>query len=181
MANQNTYQSPPSNGLGIAGFVCSILGILGTCGLLCPIGLILSLFALRKPPRGLAIAGAIIGFVGSLWIIVGLLVFGVMFFAAIIAIIALAAAGAAITMPNIETYLTMNQIHGEVAAYHDTMDTLPDSLVSITTLKPDLQQDYWGNPLTYEIIDADTYRLTSAGADGTIGTDDDISLELDVE
>lgn len=177
MANQISYQKPPSNGLGVAGFVCSLLGILGTCGLLCPIGLILSLFALRKQPRGLAIAGSIIGFIGSLWIIVGLVVFGIMF----LAVIALAATGAAINMPNIQTYVTMSEIHTEVTAYHQTMDALPDSLVSITTLKPDLQQDYWGNSFSYDIIDADSYRLTSSGADGTPDTDDDISLEFDVD
>ncbi|RNC80732.1 MAG: DUF4190 domain-containing protein [Phycisphaera sp.] len=176
MPNQTSYQAPPSNGLGVAGFVCSLLGILGTCGLLCPVGLILSLFALRKPPRGLAIAGAIIGFIGSLWIIIGLIIFGIMF----LAIFALAAAGTAITLPNIQTYVTMSEIHTEVTAYHQTMDALPDSLVSITTLKPDLQQDYWGNSIAYEIIDADSYKLTSAGADGTPNTDDDITLDFDV-
>lgn len=181
MANQTAYQTPPSNGLGVAGFVCSLLGIVGTCGLLCPIGLILSLFALRKQPRGLAIAGAIIGFIGSLWIILGLLIFGVMFFAVLLSVFGLAAAGIALTAPNIETYATMIQIRQEVSAYHETMDALPDSLVSITTLKPDLQQDAWGNAFVYEIVDSDSYRLKSMGADGLLGSDDDIVMDLDAE
>ena len=78
MNHANRYQQapPPSNGLGVAGFVLSLLGFLGTCGLLSPIGLILSLIALRKQPRGLAIAGVIIGAVGSLWFLVALLILG---------------------------------------------------------------------------------------------------------
>lgn len=47
------------NGLGVAGFVTSLVALL-TCGILTPISLILSLVALRKEPRGLAIAGTVI-------------------------------------------------------------------------------------------------------------------------
>lgn len=53
------------NGLGIAGFVVSLLGFF-TCGLLCPIGLILSFIGLFKAPRGFAVAGTLLGFGGSL-------------------------------------------------------------------------------------------------------------------
>lgn len=60
---------PESNGLGIAGFVVSLCGLILTCGCASPIGLVLSLVALRKEPRGLAIAGTVIGAIGSLMII----------------------------------------------------------------------------------------------------------------
>jgi hypothetical protein len=52
----------PSNRLGIAGFVLSLLGLI-SCGLLAPVGLVLSLVGVRKEPRGLAIAGAVISLV----------------------------------------------------------------------------------------------------------------------
>jgi hypothetical protein len=58
---------PPSNGLGVAGFVISLLSIL-LCGLTSPIGLLVSLVALAWRPRGLAAAGVILGGVGSLWL-----------------------------------------------------------------------------------------------------------------
>lgn len=58
---------PGSNGLGVAGFVLSLIGLL-SCGLLSPVGLILSLAGLSKEPSGLAVAGTIIGGLGSLWI-----------------------------------------------------------------------------------------------------------------
>lgn len=60
---------PQSNGLGVAGFVISLLGFL-SCGVISPLGLILSLAGLSKEPRGLAIAGTIIGGIGSLWLFV---------------------------------------------------------------------------------------------------------------
>ena len=51
-----------TNGLGIAGFVCALVGIF--TGIFLIPGLILSLIALRKPPRGLAIAGTVVSVVG---------------------------------------------------------------------------------------------------------------------
>ena len=59
----------PRNGLGLAGFITSIVGWI-TFGLLCPIGLLLSIIALFKAPRGFAIAGLVIGVLGSafLWV-----------------------------------------------------------------------------------------------------------------
>ncbi len=56
------YSEPASggNGFGLAGFIISLVSVL-TVFLLAPLGLILSLIGLRKAPRGLAIAGAVIG------------------------------------------------------------------------------------------------------------------------
>ena len=66
--SQFTYEPLPaeqSNGLAIAGFVCSLLGLF-TGFLLSPIGLILSLVALGRPGgRGFAVAGVVIGLLGS--------------------------------------------------------------------------------------------------------------------
>ena len=75
-------QPAPTNGLGIAGFIVSLVGLL-SCGLLCPIGFLLSLVGLTKQPRGFAIAGAIIGAIGTLWLVL----FG---FAMIVAFLGLA-------------------------------------------------------------------------------------------
>lgn len=52
------------NGVGLAGFVVSIIGLL-SCGSLSIIGLLISLCGLVKQPRGMAIAGTIIGALGS--------------------------------------------------------------------------------------------------------------------
>jgi hypothetical protein len=50
--------------LGIAGFVVSLVAFL-TCGLISPIALMLSLFALFKRPRGFAIAGSMLALLGT--------------------------------------------------------------------------------------------------------------------
>lgn len=53
-------QSAPSNGLGVAGFVTSLVSLFLSCGLLSPVSMLLSLIGLMKRPRGFAIAGSII-------------------------------------------------------------------------------------------------------------------------
>ena len=60
-ASQQTVvvQQAPSNNLGLAGFITSLVSLL-SCGLLSPISLILSFIGLFKRPRGFAIAGTII-------------------------------------------------------------------------------------------------------------------------
>lgn len=168
----NAHTPPPSNGLGVAGFVLSLLGFIGTCGLLSPIGLLLSLIALRKQPRGLAIAGTIIGAVGSIWMLFALLVFGVM----IMGLLAVAGAGVAMTLPNIQTAGNMLEMRTEINEYHATLGSLPESVDTITTLKPDLKLDAWNNSIRYEITGPNRYELSSAGPDGTWDTADDINL-----
>jgi hypothetical protein len=78
-AQQVIVQQTPSNGLGTAGFIVSLVGLV-TCGLLCPIGLLLSVFGLLKPPRGFAIAGTLIGGLGS----IGFVLFGLAFITALL-------------------------------------------------------------------------------------------------
>jgi hypothetical protein len=55
----------PTNGLAVAGFVCSIVGFF-VFGVLAVVGLILSAVALGRPQgRGMAVAGLVIGIVGT--------------------------------------------------------------------------------------------------------------------
>ena len=67
-----------SNGLGIAGFVVSLVGLVTCFWIICPIGLALSFFAMFRRPRGMAIAGFILGLLGSLWIIVVVIFLAIM-------------------------------------------------------------------------------------------------------
>ncbi|MDP7015172.1 MAG: hypothetical protein QGG36_05210 [Pirellulaceae bacterium] len=54
-----------SNGLGVAGFALSVLGVV-SCGVLAPFGLLVSLAGMFKPPRGFAAAGLAISLGGCL-------------------------------------------------------------------------------------------------------------------
>lgn len=53
-------QQAPSNGMGLAGFITSLVSLVFTCGMLSPVAFILSLIGLFKKPKGLALAGAIL-------------------------------------------------------------------------------------------------------------------------
>lgn len=59
-----------SNPLGLAGFLFSLAGLVCSCGVLSPVALIISLVALRHPPRGLAVAGSVISAIGTLFIFI---------------------------------------------------------------------------------------------------------------
>ena len=58
---------PNENGLGLASFIVSIFGLV-SAGILSPVGAVMGLIAIRREPRGFAIAGLIIGLLGSIWI-----------------------------------------------------------------------------------------------------------------
>jgi hypothetical protein len=163
-----TVPRSPSNGLAIAGFIVSLVGLI-SCGLISPVGLIMSAFAMRREPRGLAIAGLVLGIVGSLWIIIAL-VFGL--FAGILALVA---GGLALGMA--QSAIEINQIHQAVDTYYAQHAALPDQL-DLLHLGQDVLTDKWGHPYRYKIDSLDSYTLSSDGADGTPGTNDDFSEQF---
>ena len=61
--------TPNSNSLATAGLIVSIVGLF-TAGILSPIGLLMSIFAFFKPPRGMAVAGIVIGGLGTVVLLV---------------------------------------------------------------------------------------------------------------
>lgn len=158
-----SYPPPPSapplrsqtNGLGIAGFVVSLVGIL-TCGLTSPIGLILSLFALKREPRGLAIAGTVIGGLGTL-VVVGLVVMVM---------------GNPDVWNGVKTGFTLTKAHAAIEEARGEDGALPGEEEGNRLIEE--FEDGWGNPLIYE-LDGDHYVIRSAGPDGKFGTADDIS------
>jgi hypothetical protein len=157
MASDGTQPVNQTNGLGIAGLVVSILGIL-TCGLISPLGLLLSLIAMLKRPRGLAIAGTVVGLVGTgiLFLVGGSIVAGFMF------------AGKAI-----ETAAKIEQAKQIIAAYHTENGSYPDGIEGNKLI--DGINDDWGNALRYD-GDEQSYTIRSASFDGKMDTPDDIQM-----
>ena len=49
--------------VGVTGMIFGLLSVM-TCGILSPIALVLSLAGLARPPRGYAVAGIVLSFVG---------------------------------------------------------------------------------------------------------------------
>ena len=164
-----SYPPPPpppplrtqTNGLAIGGFVVSLVGIL-SCGLISPIALILSLVALKKQPRGLAIAGTVIGGIGTL-LIAGLAV-------------------AWVAIPDIQnvfkTSIAMAEAHTIIESNRGEGDELPGDDEG-NRLIEDIE-DGWGNPLQYE-VDGARFVVRSAGPDGKFGTEDDIPPSKEIK
>ncbi len=159
---------PPSNGLGIAGFVCGILGLL-TCGILAPLGLLFSLLGLIKSPRGLAIAGLIISIVALIPPALVVLVLGG---GAVATIGAIMGFDAVANM--VETEAAAQQIH---ASYVST-GSLPTQAEGDQVLAG--YTPIMGTTPRYTPTGATTFDLTLPGKDKQWGTADDYVKTFDV-
>jgi membrane-bound ClpP family serine protease len=166
-------QRPPANALGIIGFILSLIGLAGICippvGLLAVIGVILSFIGLFRAPRGLAIAGLLVGLLGSLFVAFYTVLF-IMFGIA-------SAAGFGQFVPRLECLVDFLQIQQAVATYRATKNTYPTTLEDLTSLDQDAKVDHWGHPYHFSVdVQTGEVTLLSDGADGIAGNDDDIKL-----
>ncbi|RMH29777.1 MAG: hypothetical protein D6693_01475, partial [Planctomycetota bacterium] len=161
---------PESNGLGLAGFIVSLVGLCSG-GMLSPVGMILSFVAMFRPPRGFAIAGFVIGLIGSLWIVLAVTVVG---FAVLVAIASGLIAGAG----PLETTLDAFEVRKALRDYADAnAGAWPADASALPGLDADDLQDHWGRPYRIELDEgAGKVRLFSDGPDGQAGTDDDITI-----
>lgn len=143
----------PTNVLGIVGFV------LAFC--LPPIGFLLSLIAVMKPPRGFAIAGLIVSTILSIFLA--------------LTVIGLAAIGKPI-WTIFEYIQDTSQIVQAANAYGSANGAAPAdlnalSLPQATTIDP------WGQPWRLTPGSGTAWTLESSGFDQTWGTSDDIRIE----
>ena len=166
--SQTPYQPSPqpgsgqpvqSNPLGIAGFVVSLLGLI-PCGLLCPIGALLSFIAVFKPPRGFAIAGLVIGILGT--ILASTVGVGM--------IMGLGQLGGVSTIFN--TGKAMAEAEQKIVAYEKAHQALPDDEEGQELIDDILD----GNemPLRYRLLGPKSFELRSAGPDKEFDTADDM-------
>ena len=159
-------QEQGSNGLGIAGFICSLVGLC-VLPILAPIGLALGLAALRRSPRGLAIAGVTIGAIGTVgWtLMIGLMLLFVR-----------QGMGGGSFAAGFEALDDTSSIEYEVDRYLRINGSLPESLDQLS-LTQDYLTDYWGNPYRYlPGTDSTLYKIFSNGPDGLPDTVDDLDV-----
>lgn len=152
----------PTNGLGLAGFIVSLVGFFLGC-VLCPVGLLLSLIALFKAPRGFAIAGVILGLIGSIIPALVLFFFG---FAIITAI--------SLGKPGFATIIAQQEARQRI----DTLaaaagNALPEDAEGDLAIGG--KMDGWGHPFRYRRLGATQFEIRSAGPDGILETSDDFS------
>jgi hypothetical protein len=161
-------RSPASNALGLAGFIVSLVTFVFTCGILCPVGLVLSLFGLRKEPRGFAIAGAIIGGIGSIVAVLWGLAF---------VLVALGVKEAIDEEGSpLRTGLGVVQAMAEIEKERNRTGSLPDQTAGQAIVAK--YKDGWDRDLRYDLAPP-SYAIRSAGADGAFDTVDDVVTKKD--
>ncbi len=165
------------NGLGTAGFVIAFVGLFIPTGLIALLGLLVSLVALGRSPRGLAALGVVTGLFGTvLWLgIVAVVTVGAVAGAAVLL---LACAGAFIlTHPEVvEVSADMANVGLAAVDYHEKEGRMPQDLGALG-LSVSTATDPWGNPYRYELVDQDPgFDVYSAGGDGAFGTADDLAM-----
>jgi len=147
----------PTNGIGTAGFVVSLVGIV-LCGLISPIGLVLSIIGLGREPKGLAIAGTVIGGIGTLLLPVVILVVWVTVPEAQIE-------GSKAIVKEAASKIEALQKEGGEPPRVDEAEEVLDQYI-----------DLYGKRLRYEPTE-EGFRVRSAGKDREFDTDDDIVEE----
>jgi len=152
-----------TNVLGAWGFGISLFGLLMTFGLLCPLGLLLSFLGLFAKKRGIAIAGTIIGGIGTAIVAVGV---------GSIAMAASAVHHYQVEVPKIEkTREVLNTACVEIESYRQENDKLPEGIEGNKLVLK--FEDAYGNPLRYEPEEDGKFAVRSAGVDGEFDTRDD--------
>lgn len=164
-----------TNGLAIAGFVCSLVGLVSGGHLLSPLGLILSLVALkREGGRGWAIAGIIIGGLGICGWLIAFLIAG----AALLAAVGVGAAAVAFALSEpekVELTADVGVMTAAIEAHRDVTGALPADLDALDLGAPFLT-DPWGNPYRYILLpDRAGYKIMTNGPDGALDTADDVN------
>ncbi|HVZ93643.1 MAG TPA: type II secretion system protein GspG [Phycisphaerales bacterium] len=153
---EQPYQSPmeleerPTNPTALVGFILSFC--------VSPVGLILSLVSLMWRPRGFAIAGVIIGLIGTaIWTAVGVFAVNI--------------------GKTVATYTELNHaviaVQKDLEAKKSADSKYPSDLAGITA-----GTDPWGTALRYEpSADGAGYTLVSAGRDKSFDTMDDMIFD----
>jgi hypothetical protein len=165
------------NGLGVAGFFIASIGLFIPTGIIALLGMLVSLVALGKAPRGFASMGELVGLVGS---VVWMVITGVVLLGVIAVGGAMAIGGAAafiLTNPEvIEVSADMFNVTIAAVEYEEENGSLPDDLEALE-LSASTRTDPWGNPYLYKITTSEPgFDIMSSGRDGVMGTDDDLAL-----
>ncbi len=159
-------QPQPQNTWGLMGLIISVIGLVGSCGLLSPIGLLLSIIGMFKEPRGMAVGGLIVGLIGTIFLAVaGLAIIGM--FLAMMGLIAVASTA----LEHATQYAPLIDAQVVLADAWGDKDGLPDEKTGNQLLAG--KTDKWGKAIKYE-TDGTKYSLRSAGKDSKFNTADDV-------
>ncbi|MFI4875002.1 MAG: hypothetical protein ACIALR_06685 [Blastopirellula sp. JB062] len=156
----------PINSLGVCGFLVSFFGLIFTLGVISPIGLLISLLGMFHPRRGFAVAGVLLGMVGTA--LIGTIV-------GVAAVAADAYHHYAHEMPQIER--TLAQLDDAIVVIETERrekGELPEGVDGNKLVLPIV--DAWEQSLRYEPDGIDRYAVRSAGPDRQFDTPDDLRM-----
>jgi hypothetical protein len=173
MATANTFdglniEPAPTNRIGLAGFVVSLLGIL-TLGILSPIAFVVSLVGLRKSPRGFAIAGSVLGLLGTV-LLVGIGYAG--FVLGKFALSALPEIAVAVVQSTVAPLMGAADVISAEAAKRGV---LPDEVEGNRLIAA--YHDYAGHPLRYQ-TDGKSFSVTTQVKGIAVATRDDLRIAV---
>ncbi len=166
---QELARETTSNGLGIAGFVVSLVGFLGGCfggALLSPVGLVLSGVAMRRRPKGFAIAGLVLGILGSLWLVIAL-VLGTL----VVGGLGLASFAVLSQIRIVERF---EDVDRAIQDYKRDVGYLPIALSNLETQYPNRITPVLIKDMDYRATSLTSYTLILPGEDNKLGTADDV-------
>ena len=164
--NPNPPQERRSNGLGLAGFIVSLVAFF-TCFVLSPVGLLISFFGLFRRPRGFAFVGFVLGLVGTLVITVVFSIFGWGI-----------VTGLRFGKPFFVTLSRAHEARDKILNYYATNGALPGDVTGGSIVAGTL--DGWGRNIAYHWKSSASFELRSASQDGVFGTEDDYTEMFDV-
>lgn len=169
---------PETNGMGVASLVFSILGFVVLPIVGSVVGLVLGVIAMRREPKGLAIAGTVLAVLGLLISCATILLFAMVF-----GFFASLAQGFSTQGSMSVTESTQEWAAADVADHFAATGSWPPDLETIYGGSQSF--DGWGTPLVLKVVtegdgpDAPTRAsIESAGPDGVFGTEDDLSWRV---
>jgi hypothetical protein len=170
--------TPGRNGLGVFGLLVALVGLAVPTGIVSFLGLMLSLVAVGRAPRGAAAIGVMLGLVGTVaWMLITVVAVGAAAAAGIVALVGMAVAFA-LTQPEV-IEVTSDMVNLTIAAkeYEQDEAELPASLDDLR-IGDSARTDPWGTPYRLAATDEGDlgFELVSAGGDTVFGTEDDILL-----
>lgn len=168
---------PQSNGLGVFGFFVSLIGLFIPTGIVSLLGLVLSLAAIGRAPRGFATMGVILGLLGTVfWLVIMVLAVALGLLGLAVGAVAIGFCFMLVNPEVVETTTDMVNVAIAAEDYKKHNGGLPDTIDELD-LSVAVMTDPWGGPYKFVLANVEHgFDVISGGPDGVFETDDDVTL-----
>jgi hypothetical protein len=168
---------PQSNGLGVFGFFVSLIGLFVPTGIVSLLGLVLSLAAIGRAPRGFATMGVILGLLGTVfWLVIMVLAVALGLLGLAVGAVAVGFCFMLVNPEVVEATTDMVNVAIAVEDYKKHNGSLPDTIEDMD-LSVAVMTDPWGGPYKFVLANVEHgFDVVSGGPDGLFETDDDVTL-----